>query len=107
MHAEEARNFVSKGGQLIWLKKDLRNPSQSVEGAFQKLLDEWSARCEQAVSSGTIVHIDCGSLDCNAAGYANSSSSTDGLKYDEVLQIAYLSGRSPTVRCRQASLCLV
>jgi arginase family enzyme len=97
LHAEEARNFISKGGHLIWLKKDLRKPSQTVEAAFQKVLDEWKVRNEAVVPPGVIVHIDCGSLDCNAAGCANSSSSTDGLKYEEVLQIAYISGRSPMV----------
>lgn len=104
LNAEEAKGFVAKGGRLFWLNKDLRKQSHAIEDQFQKLLDEISisnAHPDETTPQTTpavIIHIDCGSLDSSLAAFSNNVNGTSGFKYDEIMQIAYLSGLHPSVR---------
>lgn len=108
LSSEEARSFVSKGGRLCWLLKELRRQATPLDQQFQRLLDELTVA--KAASEGTelvapavVLHIDCGSLESSVAAFSNNTSSTVGFKYDEVLQIAYLAGLSPAVAMVQVT----
>lgn len=108
LSSEEARSFVSKGGRLCWLLKELRRQATSLDQQFQRLLDELTTA--KAASEGAeplapavVLHIDCGSLESSIAAFSNNTSSTAGFKYDEVLQIAYLAGLSPAVAMVQVT----
>jgi hypothetical protein len=108
LSSEEARSFVSKGGRLCWLLKELRRQATPLDQQFQRLLDELTTA--KAASDGAelvvpavVLHIDCGSLESSVAAFSNNSSSTVGFKHDEVLQIAYLAGLSPAVAMVQVT----
>jgi hypothetical protein len=81
---------------LIWLTKDLLSGGKNPVTSFVDLLNEFSKR-EDLGALPIAITIDAGVLNAALSPFANSTNSSQGLSFSDLIGIVRAAGSDPNV----------
>lgn len=96
---ESAQIMMERRAEIVWLNRDIRNPSMrtSPVSLFKKCLKAASINQANGTTRPIVVSLDMGAVGNSECLMTNSNSSPVGFTIDEVLEMIMIAGSDPNV----------